>query len=339
MILVTGGTGLVGAHLLQRLLETEDSIRAVYRSESSLENTKRIFGYTMDKPLEEFERIDWVKCDLFDVTDLDRAMEGVNLVYHCAAVVSFQPKDKQKVLEGNPLMTRSLINAALAANVETFIHVSSVSAIGRAPEGEMTHEDIEWKDSPTTSTYSKSKYAAELEAWRGAEEGINIGIVNPVIILGPGNWKMSSAKIFDTFYNGFRFYTSGLGGFVDVEDVVEAMLQIVKRKKFSRRYILVGENLKFKTLFDWITSEYGKKAPDILPPSWLMEFFWRAEWLRAKLTGSTPLVTKETTRQGNSVHYFDNTRAREELGIEFTPIRKSVKKYCAMYLEDKRIDE
>lgn len=334
MILVTGGTGLVGSHLLRRLVERGEQVRATYRSESSKKNTLKVFGYVHDEPEDWMNRIEWVQTDLFDTVDLDEVMDGVKVVFHCAAVVSFQPSDKDLMLQGNPKMTRLLVNAAIAAGVKDFIHVSSVAAIGRAKEGELTNENTEWKDSPLISVYSKSKFAAETEVWRGAEEGLNVGFVNPSIILGPGNWDSGSSKLFHTFYKGFRFYTAGRTGFVDVEDVVESMLRVWERKAFSKRFILSSENIKYKQLFDWITEAYGTKAPDILPPRWVMEVLWRVEWLRSKLTGSAPLVTKETARTARSETRFDNSRAKDELGMEFMPVKESVQKNCKLYLRD-----
>lgn len=334
MILVTGGTGLVGSHLLYRLTQAGKEVRALYRSESSLQNTPKVFGYYMEDAQSEFEKIEWIQADLFDIIDLQEAMKDVETVYHCAAVVSFQPSDKDLMLQGNPKMTGLLVNAALAEGVNSFIHVSSVAALGRAANGEFTTEKTEWKDSPLNSTYSESKYAAELEVWRGMEEGLTVGVVNPTIILGPGNWTSGSSKFFHTFYHGFKFYTEGQTGFVDVLDVVEAMLRIEERKAYNKRFLVVGENVKYKQLFDWITSEYDVKAPSIQPPRWVMELLWRVEWVRSKLTNSTPLVTKETARTARNMSAFSNERAREELGMEFMPISESVKRNCQLYLQD-----
>ncbi|NVK27609.1 MAG: NAD-dependent epimerase/dehydratase family protein [Flavobacteriia bacterium] len=338
MILVTGGTGLVGSHLLYRLSQSEKSVRALYRSESSLENARKVFGYYVEDVEAAFSRIEWVRADLFDIIDLQEAMKGVETVYHCAAVVSFQPSDKDLMLNGNPKMTGLLVNAALVEGVKSFIHVSSVAALGRASNGEMTNEKTEWKDSPLNSTYAESKYAAELEIWRGMEEGLTVGVVNPTIILGPGNWKSGSSKFFHTFYNGFKFYTEGQTGFVDVLDVVEAMLRIEEKKAFNKRFLLVSENIKYKQLFDLITSEYDVKPPSILPPRWAMELLWRVEWIRSKLTNSAPLVTKETAKTARNLSSFSNARAREELGMEFMPISESVKRNCELYLKDLKND-
>lgn len=334
MILVTGGTGLVGAHLLRRLVERGEKVRATFRSESSKANTQKIFGYTHDRPEEWMEKVEWVQADLFDIVDLEEVVEGVDTLFHCAAVVSFQPSERSLVLDGNPRMTRYLVNASLAAGVSEFIHVSSVAALGKAKTGEFTSEETEWKDSPLNSAYSKSKFAAELEVWRGAEEGLNVGFVNPSIILGPGSWETGSSKIFHTFYHGFKFYTSGKTGFVDVEDVVEAMLRVWDKKAYGRRYLLSSENVPYKQLFEWITESYGVKPPSIEPPYWLTEVLWRLEWLRSKVTGSAPLLTKETAQTARNQTHYDSSRAEQELGMKFMPVRESVQRNCALFLRD-----
>lgn len=335
MILVTGGTGLVGAHLLRHLVENDSrKIRATYRSEPSLEMTRRIFAYTLDNVEEAMSKIEWVEADLFDDIDIREAMSGIEVIFHCAAMVSFQSSDADALLNGNPKMTELLVNAAVYEGVESFIHVSSVAALGKAENGGVTDENTEWKDSPNNSVYAKSKYASELQVWRGMEEGLNVGIVNPSIILGPGPWTTGSSKFFHTFHNGFKFYTEGVTGFVDVRDVVECLVQIEAQKAFGKRYLAVGENVVYKQLFDWITTAYKVKAPHISPPKWMMSLLWRAEWVRSKITGAAPLVTKETTHTSQSIRRFSHERAERELGIQFRSIESVVKEYCQLYEHD-----
>lgn len=335
MILVTGGTGLVGSHVLRALWERgERKIRATYRSESSLSIPKRVFEYAHSSSEEFMDAIDWVQVDLTDPVSIDEAMDGVETVFHCAAMVSFLPKDKYALLEGNPSITRHLVNAALHHKVSAFLHVSSVAALGRTKSGELIDEGTEWKDSPLNSVYAQSKYAAELEVWRGMEEGLNVGLVHPTIILGPADWKSGSSKFFHTFYKGFPYYTEGVTGFVDVEDVVRVLLAVWDKKAFGRKFIAVGENLSYRTLFRWITQAYGKPEPHKKPSSWMFNVLWRLEWIRSWLTGAQPLVTRETTRSAQSEHFYSNARAKEELGVEFTPIEASVKRYAALYQKD-----
>lgn len=335
MILVTGGTGLVGSHLLRALAEQDSRpIRAVYRNEDSIQITKKVFSYSGSASNDAFDRIRWVKADLFDVVDVTDLMDGVTAVFHCAAVVSFQPRDARMMLEANPKMTEILVNEALRQKVGSFIHVSSVAALGRSESKEEINEHTEWKDSPLNSTYAKSKYAAELQVWRAMEEGLNVGVVNPAIILGPGPWTSGSSKFFHTFYKGFPFYTGGITGFVDVEDVVESMLRIERQKAFKKRFVLVSENLPYKQIFDKISEAYGRKGPSLQPPRWMMGLLWRMEWLRSLIFGVNPLVTKETVRSARSVHRYSNRRVREDLGIDFRPVDETIRRYAALYLEE-----
>lgn len=338
MILVTGGTGLVGAHLLRHLVEQESRpIRATYRSEASLEMTRTIFGYTLNDVDAYMAKIEWVKADLFDLFDVEAVVKGVDVVFHCAAFVSFQPSDKDLLLKGNPLMTELLINASVEFGVSTFMHVSSVAALGRAENGTDIDESTEWKESPNNSVYARSKYASELHVWRGMEEGLQVGVVNPTIILGPGPWKSGSSKFFHTFHKGFKYYTTGKTGFVDVRDVVEMLVRIERNGHFGKRYLAVGENVIYRDLFHAITSAYGVPAPSIQPPSWLTGILWRVEWLRSVLTNATPLVTKETTRSAMSTYTYSNRRAVEELGMEFHNMDEIIPEYCELYERDLKL--
>lgn len=335
MILVTGGTGLVGAHLLRHMVEHESRpIRATYRSEASLEMTRTIFGYTLQDVDAYMNKIEWVKADLFDLFDVEGAVQGVDVIFHCAAFVSFQPSDKELLLKGNPLMTELLINAAVESGVSTFMHVSSVAALGRAENGAAIDETTEWKESPNNSVYAQSKYASELHVWRGMEEGLNVGIVNPTIILGPGPWKSGSSKFFHTFHKGFKYYTTGQTGFVDVRDVVEMLIRIEREGKYGKRYLAVGENVIYRDLFNAITAEYGVPAPTTQPPSWLTGLLWRVEWLRSVLTNASPLVTKETTRSATSSYTYSHHRAVEELGMNFRNMNEIIPEYCQLYVSD-----
>lgn len=338
MILVTGGTGLVGAHLLRHLVQKDQrKIRATYRSVEALETTRTIFGYELEDVDSCMNKIEWVQADLFDLFDVDQVMDGVKTVFHCAAFVSFQPSHKKRVLEGNPAMTGLLVNAALKHNVDAFVHVSSVAAIGASEDGSFIHENTEWKDSPSNSAYSISKYESELHIWRGMEEGLNVGVVNPGIILGPGPWLKGSSKFFHTFYNGFKFYTTGKTGFVDVKDVVEILVRIEEKKAFGKRFIAVGENAYFKDLFNTIADYYQKPRPSILPSRFFMEILWRLEWLRSLVMKSDPLVTKETTRSANAVRSYTAERAIRELDISFTPLKELVPTYGKLYVQDRSL--
>ena len=194
MILVTGATGLVGSHLVFQLLKKGLDVRAVKRATSNTANTLKVFSYYTENAKALFEKIEWVEADLMDVDDVDTLFENISEVYHCAAMVSFAPKDKKDLLQYNAGITANLVNVSLRTNVKKFGMISSVSVLDKSQDKETTEADY-WKNDPDVSVYGISKYMSEMEVWRGVEEGLNAVIVNPSLILGPGNWSSSSSTL------------------------------------------------------------------------------------------------------------------------------------------------
>ena len=219
MILVTGGTGLVGAHLLYDLTSSGKKVRAIKRTSSDISVVKKVFSYYSADSENLLKNIEWVNAELSDVYSLLDAMEGVQEIYHCAAMVSFEKKKEEEMMKINIEGTANMVNAALAKSVSKFCHVSSIAALGRDEKGGFISEETFWKSSPDNSNYSISKYGAEREVWRAAEEGLNVVIVNPSLIIGGGNWTQSSSNMFSKGYKGIKYYSSGENGFIDVRDV------------------------------------------------------------------------------------------------------------------------
>lgn len=334
MILVTGGTGLVGAHLLIELLRNEEKVRAIYRSESSITKAKKIFGYYGNSISENFKNIEWVKADVTDIHSLEHAFLNIKTVYHCAALVSFVPKEKEILFENNIRGTANMVNLSLDYNVEAFCQVSSVGAIGKQNH-EVISEINEFNFSAKNSNYSYSKYMSEKEVWRGIAEGLNAVIVNPSVIIGPGDWKNGSGSIFDKIEKGFAFYTDGMTGFIDVKDVVMVMISLIDKKIFKERFILSGNNYFYKEIFSEIAVALNKKPPKIKINPFVMNFAWRIEALKSLIAGTRPVITKESARSSFSTSKYSNKKIRDELGIEFIAISKSIKTTADFYLQDK----
>ncbi|MBL0145220.1 MAG: NAD-dependent epimerase/dehydratase family protein [Chitinophagaceae bacterium] len=228
MILVTGGSGLVGKELITQLLAKGKQVKAIYNK----------------TPLPNFNsnNVQQIQCNILDVIGLEELMNGVEQVYHCAAIVSFNPKRKQQMFKINIEGTANVVNAALEAGVKKMVFVSSVAALGRIREDKPIDETMNWTEETSNSAYGQSKYLAEMEVWRGVSEGLNAVMVNPTIILGNGNWEDGSSKIFKSAYNEFPWYTAGTTGFVDVKDVASAMIQLMESDVTAQRFILSAEN-------------------------------------------------------------------------------------------------
>ena len=259
MILVTGGTGLVGSHLLYQICQSETKVRAIKREWSNTNFVRQVFSYYTEKADLFFEKIEWVNADLLNIPELDLAFQGVTKVYHSAAWISFNPKHKNKMMQTNIEGTANVVNLCLTHHIQKLCHVSSVASLDVPRDGGSIDENTPWTNSPENSYYALSKYHSEMEVWRGIEEGLNAVIICPAIILGPGKWEKGSSMLFKQVWKGLSFYTSGTNGFVDVRDVVNVMIQLMKGKIKSERFILCSESISFKKTFDYIAEALGKE--------------------------------------------------------------------------------
>ena len=333
-ILVTGATGLLGSHVLYQLLQSGNKVRATYRSEGKRKKVSHIFSYYTDKPEELLQGVSWIKADLVDVSEVEDVMEGVSQVYHCAALVSFDDRDDKALMETNPKVTANIVNTALDFKVGKLVYVSSVAALGRATQGKPIDEKAQWVESANNSVYAKSKYLAELEVWRGVEEGLDAVIVNPSIILGPGEWESGSAAVFHTIGKGFKFYTKGVNAYVDARDVAEVMLKLMKSDISSERFVIVGENVSYKDLFKAIADEMGVPAPNIYAKPWMGNIVWRLEKVKSIIFGGKPVITKATARTAHQHNYYDNQKVRKALDFEFRPLDTTIREFCRFYKSD-----
>lgn len=317
MILVTGGTGLVGSHLLYRLCQDRIPVRAISRNTSRSERVKRLFEfYDPEHGAEKFQQIEWLDGDILDIVSLEDAMKSVKKVYHCAGFVSFAEKHFHQLMKINREGTANVVNACLKEGVEKICHVSSTAALG-ANSGETVTEELKWKQSPETSGYSLSKYSAEKEIWRGVEEGLNAVIVNPSVVFGSGFWDESSLAIFRTVNNGLHFYTSGSNAFVDGRDLAEIMVRLMESDAKNERFLCTGTNVTFRKMTTMIADQLGKKVPSISAPKWLMGLVWRLSWVSAKLRNQDPVITKASARTAFTNTIYDPSKVLDRLNIHF----------------------
>jgi len=262
MILVTGATGLVGSHLLVQLLQENEEVKALFRSEKQIEKVKNVFAFYNQTRL--FDKINWVKGDITDIPSLEIAFENVTHVYHCAALISFDPSDEDELRKINIEGTANVVNCCIDFGVKKLCHVSSIAALGTPKEHEITiTEETEWNPEELHSDYAITKYGAEMEVWRGHQEGLEVVIVNPGVIFGYGFPNKGSDVIIQSVKKGLSFYTKGNIGIVSVEDVVKCMVQLMKSNITGERYILVGENIDFKNLLTYIATVFKVKKPSI----------------------------------------------------------------------------
>lgn len=326
MVVVTGGTGFLGAYIIKELVQNGYAVRAIRRS-SKLPSF-------IDPSI--LEKVEWVEGDVLDTMSLEDAFSGADTVIHSAAVVSFHSKDKDNLYKVNVEGTTNVVNMALEANVRKLVHISSVAALGRSQKGEHVNEERKWVESSTNTHYAISKQMAEREVWRGMAEGLDTVILNPSTILGYGDWNQSSSAIFRSIFNEFPFYSNGINGFVDVEDVARAAVLLMESDISGKRFIVSGENWSFKQLFYTIADQFHKRRPRIEATPFLSGLAWRLEKIKS-VFGKKVLLTKESARIANSITYFDNSRLLEAVpGFQFTPLNDTIRKACALYLRNNK---
>ena len=328
MILITGATGMVGARLLFDLSKN-DRVKGLRRATSNMEVVNRIFSSDIDR----LKNVDWVEGDVKDIYSLEDAFENVDQVFHSAGFISFRPSDRKMMMKVNVEGTANMINLALEKKVKRFCHISSVAALGRIAGSEIVDENSVWKISSENSNYAISKYGGEREVWRGIEEGLSAFIINPTIIIGPGDWKNGSAQMFSTIAKGLKFYTSGSTGFVDYRDVSKCAVELMNKGVEGKRYVINSDNLTYQLVFDTIASTLNKPKAVIKVTPFLAELGWRIEAVRSFIMSDKSMITKETAHNGNMHWKYLNNRVKKELGIEFIPISESVEHVAKYFLK------
>lgn len=330
MILVTGGTGLLGSHLLFELTKKERSVRALYRSEEKKTAVKKIFDFYSGGQLHRYDSIEWMKGDVLDLISLEDAFQGIDTVYHCAAMVSFRRADFHNLIKINRQGTANMVNYSLKFGVKKFGHVSSTAAIG-GMEGTLVTEASKWIHTPKTTGYAISKHNSEREVWRGAEEGLDVVILNPSVIFGAGDLKESSLTIFNTVKNGLKFYSPGKNSVVDARDVASVFVQLMESSVSGKRFLCVSENIPFKKMLEAIADALNAKKPGICPPKWLAIAIGRMNELFARLFKQNPSITLETARTAYSEMTYSNQKIKEQLDFSFYPLNESIQNVVDFY--------
>jgi len=335
MILVTGGTGLVGSHLLFRLVEKGHAVKAIYRTEKKLKLVKHVFTYYSSNPDKLFSKIDWVKADLNDIPALSKAFKGITHVYHCAALVSFEPDKYHLLRRTNIEGTANIVNLCITNTIKKLCYVSSIAAIGHGENEDVeVSEQTEWNAEADNNVYAITKYGAEIEVWRAIQEGLDTVIVNPGVILGPGYWRYGSGSLVRLIHKGLSYYTKGVTGYVDINDVVEAMLQLMEGAIKNERYILVSENVSFMDFASKTAKELQVDPPKKEASNILLQIAWRMDWLNHKIIRKRRKLSKQMAANLSKKKYYSNKKIIEELNFTFKPIDLSLSETCQFFLKD-----
>jgi len=323
MILVTGGTGLVGSHLLYKLAADNKKIRAIIRPSSDISQVRKVFGYYSKEATANklFESIEWITADINDTPSLSIAFEGITEVYHCAALISFDPSDEKKMRKINIEGTANIVNLCITNKISKLCYVSSVAALGSTPNSSEVDEYSKWNPEENHNDYAISKYGAEIEVWRGTQEGVDAVIVNPGVIIGPGFWDSGSGKIFSKIDNGLKYHFPKITGFVGVQDVVKSMITIMNSSIKNEQFIIVAENLSFEKVFKEVAVNMNKSKPSKKLRKWMIA----VGWIFQKIGGWFGMKRQITRDSINGLYeetYFNNSKLKSKLNFEYTSMNK-----------------
>lgn len=324
-ILVTGGTGLLGSCLLRLLLKRGYAdLRAL-----------RLPGSNMLLVRDIAPQIEWIEGDVLDLPALDEAIAGRDWVFHCAGIISFDPRKARIMRAVNVEGTANVANLCLDHQVESMLHVSSIAALGRTKPGQTISEKSKWERSPLNTNYGISKFLAEQEVWRAMEEGLHAVVINPSIILGSGDWNRGPARFFPLIDKGFPFYPLGGTDLVDVRDVARAMVALLEQGIRRERFVVSAGKMSYHQFFGRIADALQKPAPRYAVRPWMQAIAWRLAWVKSRLSDSETLVTRETIQQSALEYTYENTKLIERIGFEYTPLDQTISETALAFLKAK----
>lgn len=297
MILVTGATGFVGRNLILSLSKKRDNLIGQFRREKKLEET-RLFFISKNKE-EVFDRIIWRKADITNFSEVQSLFDDVIQVYHCAAYVSMAFYKTSYLNLVNITGTTYIVDNSIKKKIKKLCFISSIAAIGEGNKEEIT-EDTQWNPEVDKTPYSYSKYGSEMEVWRASQEGVPVVILNPGIIIG------NDSQIQKIIKNKFNFYTSGVSGFVTVEDVVKAAIGLMQEKIKNERFILVSENISFKDFVNYFSKK--NKNYSIRIPKSILYLTWFIESFLSHLRIKNKFLTKALINNLYSKNYYNGNK-------------------------------
>lgn len=322
-IMVTGATGFIGSYILRVLVEKG------YRNVVALKRKSS----RMDLVQPVVDQVQWIEADISDVLSLEEIMKDTGAVIHAAAMVSFNRKDQHKIYKINVEGTANLVNCCLEQKVEKFIQVSSIAVFSRRGEKQEINEDTQWDYHLPATDYAVSKYKAEMEVWRAGAEGLPVAIINPSLVLGAGFWESGSASLFIKNYRGIPFYPRGVNGFVDVRDVAEAAVILLERPIVNERFIISGENLSYREITGMMATAFNRRPPSIALNPLLQEIALLGAWFLRNILGRDEVISRGTLRNAQRSFYFDSSKSREMLGMNYRPISETIRETCRLVQE------
>lgn len=334
MILVTGGTGFVGAHLLYKLTSAGVPVVAMKRKKSSLKRVEKIFGYYTKNTQRLFSKINWVDADLQEPDQLKKILRGVDKIYHCAGLVSYKPEERDRLYQVNLNGTKNLLQASLEAGVDKFLYLSSIAATNKNFMRATVTEEMVWQQATKNSDYARSKFLAELAVMDAMVHGLKAVVINPSNILGPGSWHAGTSLLFQAVWNGLKFYPEGINGFVDVRDVTETMIHLMDSSISGERFIVNAENLAYKDVLQWIAKSLRVDPPRFRFNALESELAWRGIKVYSRLSGKMPPLDKGSLKILRCHYYYSNEKIKSATGIRFISVQDSIRFTAKLFLNN-----
>ena len=320
MILITGATGLVGAALLKHFLDAKVKVKACYRSEYR-KNQLLQYLKKNNYSAAQLATIEWTLTDINALGSLDSAFENVSEVYHCAALVQLDDSENERLLKTNAEGTANVVNYCIQKGVKKLLYVSSIAALGDPIANEKIDETTPWNNDLPKTGYAYSKYRAELEVWRGMQEGVDAIIVNPGVILGYAHRTGPAKQFFNYVKRPTYYFTSGGTGYVHVDDVVDALLQLAKSKLKNARYVLVAENLTYKTFLARLKQQNQLKSSAKFVSATTLKMLWMADTVAAFLKLKKKVFSKGLLQSLTTTATYNGTKISKALpGFQYRPL-------------------
>lgn len=334
MILVTGGTGLVGSHLLYLLLKDGQKVRAIHRKGSDLTVVNTVFSYYTEDASHLLKNLEWFEANIIDIPKLEGAFQGITHVYHAAAYVDFNPKNYYKLKKANIEGTANVVNLCLSHSVKKLCYVSSIATLGDAIGNEVLDEEAYWNPEAKNSVYAITKYGAEMEVWRGTQEGLDSVLVNPGVILGEGLWYKGSGSIVKRVAKGLKHYTTGGIGLVDVQDVTKAMTTLMKSTVTNQRFILVAENISYQNFLRNLAEKLAAHKPSKKIAKWKLVFFSKLDWFSATFFGTKRSLLRTHVESLYKFEIYDGSAITKSIPFEYTPLEKTMERIAGNLRKD-----
>ena len=323
-IFVTGGTGLIGSYILRTL------IKSGYKNISCLRRP----GSEMNLVEPIATQINWIDSTLSDTEILYDHLQSVDRIIHAAAIISFYSKDWKLMYKTNVEGTANLVNAALAASrIKKFVFVSSIAALGRRQNNQTINENSSWEENRLNTQYAITKYLAELEIWRGSEEGLPVVILNPSIVLGSGFWEEGSISIIKNIFDGLKYYPRGATGFVDVRDVAKAVEIVLRNDIVKERFIISCANKSFQEIFQQIAYHLHKNPPKTAVSPLMEKVIPWVSYFTTLFAKKDKIITRESIRNTSNNYIYLNEKSIQRLDMTYRPIETTIAETCTQFLE------